>query len=355
MERDLSGFKNGGFRSPRLQDRTEYQNDGQPENEILPNDGPSTPPPQPDPNKPQDQNQPQRPRLADWGSVQNKDWNRAWTDFVTMQYGQGGGRAGFANMPSGGVQQAVKDFNDATGANARWISDGKGDKVDFGNGAVDVVQGAGTANPMLWNQALGGNNGQGPSGPPAGGTGTMGGGPQAGGPQGSGLANSGASQNYQKLVDLLMGRAQQSLDIDPTKDSVIRPQVDNYAAAQERSRRNYLNDMAESSNPYATGAMNTARTQTAEHAAQSTADLQSTLVGRELQSRRGEIQQALQEMGQLLTSDQQMALQRELAQIDASLRQQQINSNNDQFNARLGLDAEDRANYWDWKRSGGRG
>lgn len=171
--------------------------------------------------------------------------------------------------------------------------------------------------------------------------------------EGSDFLTPGLADKNQQLIDLLMGRAQASLDIDPTTDKIIKPQVDNYAAAQTREGRNFINDQAESGNPYATGAMNNTRTQVAEKAAQNTANLQSQLVQNELTSRRTEIQNALSELGSLLTADQQMALQRELGMIDAGLRQQQINSGNDQFWANFNLNSTDRANYWDWVRSGG--
>lgn len=171
----------------------------------------------------------------------------------------------------------------------------------------------------------------------------------------------------QELLDQLKTRSNQSLDIDPLTDKIIRPQVDNYAATQERSRRNMLNDMAESGNPYQTGAMTAAGVQSQEHAAQATSDLQASLVANELQNRRGEIQNALSERGSMLTSEQQLALQDELGKLDAQLRNKQVNaslalglgqlglgqegidSGNDQFAANFGLNAADRANYWDWQ------
>jgi len=178
------------------------------------------------------------------------------------------------------------------------------------------------------------------------------------------------NEKNQKLIDLLMSRATQSLSIDPTTDKVIRPQVDNFAATQERQRRNFLNDLAESNSPYSTGAMQTAATQSSEVAGQNTANLESELVGRELTSRRQEIQDALQQMGQLLTSDQEMALREELGKIDAALRGTQIgnqnsqfysdlglrnralNSQNDQYLSDLGFRSADRASYWDALRRG---
>lgn len=203
----------------------------------------------------------------------------------------------------------------------------------------------------------------------------------------------------QALVDQLTQRAQQSLNIDPTTDSIIHPQVDAAAATIQRGNRNMLNDMAESGNPYSTGAMQNAATQTQEAGNQQVAGLQSQLVQNELGARRGEIQNALGSMGSLLTNDQQLGLQRQMDAISSSLGQQQMNNNlglgllqnanqstsignqnsqyyaglsqqdqqflnnlalqyqgmnnqNSQFASTFGLNSTNQANYWDALRRG---
>lgn len=165
----------------------------------------------------------------------------------------------------------------------------------------------------------------------------------------SGLSGAGQMSS---LIEQLMKRANGSLDINPNTDPIIRPQVDNYAAQQERERRNAINQQAEAGSPYSTGALQNEQTQLTERAGQNTANMQSQLMQNELASRRQEIQQALQESGSLLTGQQQLSLQRELGLLDAQLKQQQITSGNDQFTARLGLDASNQNNYWDSIRSG---
>jgi hypothetical protein len=89
-----------------------------------------------------------------------------------------------------------------------------------------------------------------------------------------------------------------------------------------------------------------------EHAAQATGGMQAQLMSNELTARRQEIAQALQQMGGLLTGEQQLALQQELGYLDASLRHLQISNQNNQFLDQLGLNATDRAAYWDALRSG---
>lgn len=172
------------------------------------------------------------------------------------------------------------------------------------------------------------------------------------------------------LYNQLVQRSNQSLSIDPQTDAVIRPQVDAFAAQQDKESRHALDSIAESAGPYASGTLMGQRRMLAENAAQSTNALQAQLVQNELTSRRQEIQNALQERGSMLSQQDQLSLQRELSLINDQLQkasaknqymlglgslglgQQQINSANDQFNARFGLDSSNQANYWDALRRG---
>lgn len=168
----------------------------------------------------------------------------------------------------------------------------------------------------------------------------------------SGLPHLQDDPKMTELTDLLMNRAHQSLNIDPLTDPIIRPQVDNYGAAQTRLARQSIDSQAEAGNPYATGSLQTARNHATEQAGFNTANLQSSLMTNELTARRKDITDALQESGQLLTGNQQLKLQQELGLIDASLKQQGLNSGNDQFMAQFGLNSENQKNYWDSLRSG---
>ena len=144
------------------------------------------------------------------------------------------------------------------------------------------------------------------------------------------------------LYEQLQARAQQSLNIDPN-DPIIKAQVDNYRAEQERAFRNVRSDAAESKNPLRP----TQDRMAGERVAQSVASLQSELMARELTSRRSEIVGALSGMGGILTEDQQAGLQRELANLDNMIRQQQVNISGGELDlsrelglGRLGLDTE---------------
>lgn len=195
-------------------------------------------------------------------------------------------------------------------------------------------------------------------------TGSIGAGGQGTGTTGAAAGTGGVDSNGQRddLFNTLLARAHQGLDVSRT-DPAVRSQADAYAANAERSRRDYLSANAEKSSPYSQGAQQGQERMTAEQVGQNTGAFESELVGREIQSRRDEIQNALTQMGGMLSQDQQVALQKELAQLNASLQQQQINNQNGQFysqlgqqntqfNSNLGFNVDQQQAYWDALRSG---
>lgn len=152
------------------------------------------------------------------------------------------------------------------------------------------------------------------------------------------------------LYDILAGRAGQGLAVN-ARDPIIANQVDSFRAEQERGARNYIDAQAESQGPSAN--LGSERRLASERAAQTTGGLQAQLMGSELNARRQEIQNALSQMGGMLTSEQSLALQRELGLIDAALRQQGITNQNNQFLDDWSLRNTEQANYWDRDRSRG--
>lgn len=127
-----------------------------------------------------------------------------------------------------------------------------------------------------------------------------------------------AKQRADAMYSTLDARAKQSLNVDPS-DPIIRGQVDAYSAAGERSRRNYLSDVAEQRGPYAN--LRGEERMTAERLGQNVGSFQSELVGRELQSRRDEIAQALAQSGGMLSGDQLRNLQGQMASIDQAIKE----------------------------------
>ena len=226
-----------------------------------------------------------------------------------------------------------------------------------------------------------------------------------------------------ELYGTLSGRARQSLDVD-ANDPIISGQVNNFRNEQTRALRNMQSEASEAGRGMGPAALAVA----AERAGTATGGFQSELLARELSSRRAEVANAIASMGGMLSADQQVGLQRELAGIDSAikqyqlgqgnqgldlqrelglggqnlqrelgfgglglqrdlgfgdlnlrnqlgnrgldldqlralltnrqfysdlgLRQQQLNSNNDQFTSRLGFDTADRSMYWDALKSG---
>lgn len=140
-----------------------------------------------------------------------------------------------------------------------------------------------------------------------------------------------------QLFNMLLGRAQQGLAID-RNDPRIRAQSDAYAANAERSRRNYLADLAEQEGPIAN--LRGEQRLSAERMGQATGAFEAELLGRELTARREEIAQALASMQGLLTTDQQLTLQRELALIDDATRRLQIDQQGQQFGQQLAYNYE---------------
>lgn len=175
-----------------------------------------------------------------------------------------------------------------------------------------------------------------------------------------------AAQNKQRgdaLYQQLSDRAHQGLAID-RNDPVIRAQADAFNANQQRASRDYLSDLAEKSGPYAN--LRGEQRMQAEKTGQATGGFEAQLMGRELQSRRAEIQDALNGQAGLLSADQVHQLQRELGLMDNNIKQQQLglsargldlqgqgqNNQNTQFYDTLGFNNATQSSYWDAVRRG---
>lgn len=146
------------------------------------------------------------------------------------------------------------------------------------------------------------------------------------------------------LYNILLKRAQQGLAID-RNDPIIRNQADAYNAMQDRNRTKYLQETAERGGVNAN--ISAEQRSSAETVGQNEAGFEASLMGRELASRRQEIESALSGMQGLLTAEQQMQLTKELAdlqraegryQFDAGLGQRgyEFDSNDRYRNSPLG-------------------
>lgn len=159
------------------------------------------------------------------------------------------------------------------------------------------------------------------------------------------------------LYARLLADSQQSLTIDPN-DPTIRRQADTFSAGVERSKRNSLADLAEKAGPLANLRGETRMAN--EHAGQASAANEAGLMGAELTARRAAIQDRLHSMQGMLTTEETLQLQQELAKMDNAIKQQQVNAvvsgqsqQNDQFMRDLGLREWDRTNYWNYANTYG--
>jgi hypothetical protein len=161
----------------------------------------------------------------------------------------------------------------------------------------------------------------------------------------------------------LWKRASQSTQVDPNNANV-KAQTDAYNTEATRASRDHIANLAESAGPYA-NLQGEAR-MAAERVGEGTGRVRAQLVGQELQAIRQEKAQAYAALQGKLTADEDRALREELSVLDAQLKeqgfglqQQGLNQNwqstllqNEQFQDSLGLQAEDRASYWDAIRRG---
>lgn len=257
----------------------------------------------------------------------------AWNRYVRSNYGENAWGTGSGNMNQyrGNLDPIVAAFNAAhPGSNARVAGI---DKIDFGQGAIDVL-------------TNGGQFTYGAPGRPGYGAPVNGGGGNGFGGSGSGSLTGGG--NNGELYNLLMNRIRKGEGTD-ANDPIIKGQVDAYRAEQERAKRNYLSDAAEKGGPLVN--LNGEQRLAAERTGQNVSGFQAQLLGRELQSQRDQIMNYIKEAGDLLTDQEKMSLQLQLAEIDDATKRYGINENARQFNNDLGLKAWDRQNYWDFQNS----
>lgn len=222
-----------------------------------------------------------------------------------------------------------------------------GDSIQLPNGGgwIDVIGNFKSGQNMrhTWTPA-GGN------GPNANGGGGFGGPPPAGGIPGAGGAPNIPPGISTELYNMLLSRAKQGTTID-RNDPNIRQQVDPMTAQMERARRNYLADAAEGLGPGVN--LRGEERLAMERAGQQSGLLESQVIGRELENRRAEIQHALDSLGNRLTEDQRLALQRELGYLNDATQKYGIDRGAETAWGQIGL-GRDRLGLdyseFDWRR-----
>ncbi len=252
------------------------------------------------------------------------------------------GAAGGTQPAAGGAQTSYPSYYNAQDPThqAVWNSfQAKGiqprDQADFQYWVDKINQSGGLANGYqnsggtgTWqdrmNAAQGGVGDYSTGGSPIKG-GTM---PGAGGGfTGTGTMFNGANGTFgspeaASLYENLLGRANQSLKFDPNADPIARAQIDSFDAARQRNDKNTLSSVAEQAGPNTN--LSAIQRSAGEASGQATAGFTGQLAQQEVAARRQEIQSALQMGAGLLTSQQQMALQEELANLDRAQQESQF-------------------------------
>lgn len=169
-------------------------------------------------------------------------------------------------------------------------------------------------------------------GSPAGGSASQTGTPQPAQASASPFASSafGSSQvgindpRSSAFLDMLMQRIDQVPQVDPN-DPAIKSGTDAYAAQQERAKRSYLSDAAEKGGGNAN--LDAVSRSLTERAGANTGAFQSGLIRDERQQRRSQIQNILSLYGSSLSAGQQLALQKELNDMNLAERAYEADQN----------------------------
>lgn len=135
------------------------------------------------------------------------------------------------------------------------------------------------------------------------------------------------SAQQQQLYNLLLQRAQEPLP--QGSDPIIRAQTDAYGAQQTRAARNYLSTLAEQGGANANLGAQTRSVN--ENVAQANSSFTAQVMYNQLAQRQQDINAALSGASGLLTAEQSLSLQEELAKIQAALQQAQLQQNAYQF------------------------
>jgi len=123
-----------------------------------------------------------------------------------------------------------------------------------------------------------------------------------------------------------MAQMTQGTNVDVNNPN-IKQQLDPYAAAMERSRREEVQRGAESAFASGQDFGSPEQMAAAERAGQATGLKASELVGQELKAKRDEIQQALEQFGNIMDADQKNALTKQLADLNAQLTREGFSGN----------------------------
>ena len=158
-----------------------------------------------------------------------------------------------------------------------------------------------------------------------------------------GVAGGPPGGNYKSsLKEQLYSRANQSMDIDPN-NPVMKAQMDAFNAQQDRATNQAMSQAAEEAAARGlgnSGALENEKRLAQERAGFNSAQFQGQLMQQELTSRREEVQNALEQMGNILSDEEKLALTKEMHDIDSAIERTKTENQNSQYYA--GLSSQER-------------
>lgn len=138
--------------------------------------------------------------------------------------------------------------------------------------------------------------------------------------QGAATAGGSSGADAGLLYQYLMGRARQSLNVDPN-DPIIKGQTDAFRAEQIRAGRRQVRDAAQRGGAYGNAAVRTEERMINEKTGQAVSTYQAQLLAGELQAKRQEVLEALTLAQRAGATQQELALREELAQIEDAMHE----------------------------------
>lgn len=240
---------------------------------------------------------------------------QGFLDWATQKYGADPTRGGgFVNAQAGGgLQKMAQEYAAATGNTANFLGGPSGDRVDFGQGASDAL----TSGGQVWNPGGGGGS----AGAGGAGAGGIGGGP-------------GGSDFQSQVRAMLMARMKKDTgSVDANDPYISEPMMAAKLEAErgQQSERNALAERAYASGDLGSNSLQQGIQQSAERNAVGLGSLKANLISKEYQSRRSDLNEAMQQA--LASGDAELArsMQMQIAQLDAVIKREGYGINMAQF------------------------
>jgi len=219
-------------------------------------------------------------------------------------------------------------------ANDFGIEYGGGDVIDLpnGGGLIDILSNFKSGRNVGGTWTAAGGNGPNPNG-----AGSSSGGFSFGSSGGGMGGGAFGDMVRQTILDLIQGKGQGDINkqIAPQVEAFQRGQERNMSRGREEAAQRLLASGQGAVDGGSSGALESSIQGLRQQAGENTNRFTSQIMANELNNRREQLMQALQMGAGLLSEDQQLALRRELSNIDASLARERMGLEADQYQAGL--------------------